>query len=142
PGSWEWFDDFTGLNTRITDGGSPGTSGASSLRATAQHEIDEVLGLGSSLAGVPYGAPFTEDLFRYDQNGNRSFTTNTSAKAFFSINGTTQLAQFDNQGDGGDWGDWQSNPLPSGVQPKVQDAFATPGAHPTLGVQLTALADI
>jgi hypothetical protein len=25
------------------------------------------------------------------------------------------------------------------VQPQVQDAFATPGAHPTLGVELRAL---
>jgi len=49
------------------------------------------------------------------------------------------LAQFDNQNDGGDFGDWQSNPLPPGVGPKVQDAFATPGAAPSLGVELTAL---
>src|SRR5262249_8730479 len=43
-----------------------------------------------------------------------------------SINGTTKLAQFDNQNDGGDFGDWQSNPRPSGVGPQVQDAFPTP----------------
>ena len=49
------------------------------------------------------------------------------------------MAQFDNQNDGGDFGDWQSNPLPPGVAPKVQDAFATPGANPSLGVELTAL---
>ena len=49
------------------------------------------------------------------------------------------MAQFDNQNDGGDWGDWQSNPLPFGVLPQVQDAFATPGANPSLGVEITAL---
>jgi hypothetical protein len=133
------FDGLIGLNTHITDVGSPGTTGQYSLMSTTAHEIDEVLGLGSSLPNVPFGAPFTEDLFRYDASGNRSFTTNASAKAFFSINGTTQLAQFDNQNDGGDFGDWQSNPLPRGAQPQVQDAFATAGANPALGVELTAL---
>jgi hypothetical protein len=42
------------------------------------------------------------------------------------------VAQFDNQNDGGDFGDWQSNPLPPGVSARVQDAFATPGSNPTL----------
>jgi len=105
----------------------------------AEHEIDEVLGLGSALPTPQFNAPFPEDLFRYDASGVRSFTTTATAKAFFSINGTTDLAQFDNQNDGGDFGDWQSNPLPPGVQPKVQDAFATSGATPALGVELTAL---
>src|SRR5207237_163280 len=68
----------------------------------------------------------------YDASGNRSFTTALTT-VFFSIDGTTHIAQFDNQNDGGDFGDWQSNPRPSGVSPQVQDAFATPGAHPTLG---------
>jgi hypothetical protein len=104
-----------------------------------EHEIDEVLGLGSALPTPPSGNPFPEDLFRYDSSGARSFTTTSTAKAFFSINGTTDLAQFDNQNDGGDFGDWQSNPLPPGVQPKVQDAFASPGSTPALGVELRAL---
>jgi len=126
------FDGVIGLNTTITDVGSPGTTGQFSLFATTEHEIDEVLGLGSALPSIPLSTIFPEDLFRYDATGNRSFTTNSTAKAFFSINGTTDLAEFDNQNDGGDFGDWQSNPLPGGVAPKVQDAFATPGAHPVL----------
>ena len=133
------FDGVISLNTHITDVGSPGTSGQYSLMATASHEIDEVLGLGSALPGSPFGDPFVEDLFRYDMYGNRSFTTNSTAKAFFSIDGTSDLALFDNQNDGGDFGDWQRNPLPPGAQPRVQDAFATPVAHPTLGIKLTAL---
>ncbi|HEV3340077.1 MAG TPA: PEP-CTERM sorting domain-containing protein, partial [Pirellulales bacterium] len=72
-----------------------------------------------------------------------SHTTNASAIAYFSLDGTTHIAQFDNQHDGGDFGDWQSNPLPGGVGPKVQDAFASPGATPTLandgGAEVTAL---
>jgi len=114
------------LNTSLTFPGSLGSSSTYSLLSVTEHEIDEVLGLGSSLAAIPLGTIFPEDLFRYDAAGNRSFTTNSAAQAFFSINGTTDLAQFDNQNDGGDFGDWQSNPLPSGIPPKVQDAFATP----------------
>ena len=57
---------------------------------------------------------------------------------FFSLNGTTDLAPF-NQTGSGDFGDWQSSPLPTGVPPEVQDAFATPGATPSLGVELTVL---
>jgi hypothetical protein len=131
------FDGTIGLNTRITDVGSPGTSGTYSLLATTEHEIDEVLGLGSALSSL--AVPFPEDLYRYLANGSRSFTATSSTQAFFSIDGTTDLAQFDNQNDGGDFGDWQSNPLPGGTQPRVQDAFATPGAHPSLSTELTAL---
>ena len=133
-------DGIVGLNTHITDIGSPGTTGQYSLLAVVEHEINEVLGLGSDLPGGGFFSdPAPEDLFRFLASGTRSFTTNTSTHAFFSINGTTDLAQFDNQNDGGDFGDWQSNPLPAGTLPKVQDAFATPGAHPTLGVELRAL---
>jgi hypothetical protein len=132
-------DGTIGLNTHITDVGSPGTTGQFSLIATTEHEIDEVLGLGSALPGIPLNDPFPQDLFRFTSTGSRSFTTSSSAQAFFSINGTTDLAQFDNQNDGGDFGDWQSNPLPPSVNPQVQDAFATPGATPSLGVELTAL---
>jgi hypothetical protein len=104
------------------------------LMAVASHEIDEVLGLGSSLPSAPFGTIFPEDLFRYDASGNRSFTTSNSAQAYFSIDGTTDLAQFHNTNDGADYGDWESNGTP-----RVQDAFGTPGAQPNLGVELTAL---
>jgi hypothetical protein len=126
------LDGLIGLNTNLTDIGSPGTTGQFSLFATVEHEINEVLGLGSALPNPPSNAPFPEDLFRYDSSGNRSFTTNSSAQAYFSIDGTTLLKQFDNQNDTGDFGDWQSNPLPSGALPAVQDAFGTVGAHATL----------
>jgi len=131
-------DGFIGLNTAITSPGSPGSTGTFNLLPVVEHEIDEVLGLGSSLPSVPAGTIFPQDLYRYSAVNTRSFTTANSL-AFFSINGTAGLAQFDNQNDGGDFGDWQSNPLPAGVQPKVQDAFATPGANPVLSVELNAL---
>lgn len=134
------FDGQIGLNTHITDVGSPGTSGTYSLLVTTEHEIDEVLGLGSDLPGTGFFAdPAPEDLYRYAADGTRSYTTNASAQAFFSIDGTTDLAQFDNTNSGSDFGDWLSNPIPNGVQPQVQDAFATGGAHPALGNEMTAL---
>ena len=125
------FDGTITLNTSLTTPGSPGSSLEFSLLATTEHEIDEVLGIGSDL-GTPFSDPSPEDLFRYASSGVRSYTTNGSALAYFSLDGTTHLAQFDNQNDGGDFGDWQSNPLPNGVGPKVQDAFGTPGSSPTL----------
>ena len=142
------------LNTSLTTPGTTGTSSQYSLLAVTEHEINEILGLGSTLglaiSGFTCGSaptrgpcsnvPSPEDLFRYTSGGARSFTTNTSARAFFSINGTTDLAEFNNQSSGADYGDWRSNPLPSGASPQVQDAFATAGASPTLGInEITAL---
>ncbi len=77
------------------------------------------------------------DLFRYDQNGARSFSTSASATAYFSINGTTDLVQF-NQHAGGDFSDFFSYPN-GGNPPRVQDAYATQGATPNLGIEFTAL---
>jgi hypothetical protein len=132
-------DGFISVNTSLTSPGSPGTTGQYNLIIVLEHEIDEVLGLGSSLPEMTNATLFPQDLFRYDQSFVRTFTTTATQLAFFSINASTALGQFDNQNDGGDFGDWQSNPLPPGVLPKVQDAFATPGSNPALSVELTAL---
>ena len=112
------------------------------LQTVISHEINEVLGLGSGLDSVSTNATSTqgpiapEDLFRFNQSGTRSYTTNSAAEAYFSINGgTTQLARF-NQDSTGDFGDWYS---PGGQTPQVQDAFGTPGATPALGAEITAL---
>jgi hypothetical protein len=113
-----------------------------SLYATVWHEVDEVLATGSALDEVNDGGNtatgpiFPEDLFRYDGSGNRSYTTSGSATSYFSIDGTTDLAQF-NQVGSGDYGDWYSYHVE--VVPEVQDAFATPGASPNLGVELRVL---
>ena len=111
------------------------------LFAVAAHEIDEVLGLVSALDGLANGDPAPTgdikvmDLFRYDENGNRSFNTTSSLQAYFSLDGTNQLVRF-NQDDTGDFHDWYS---PGGQTPRVQDAFATPGATPDPTVELVAL---
>ncbi len=103
------------------------------LAAVAAHEIDEVLGLGSAL-----GSSFTDirmqDLFRYDQTGVRSFTTTSTALSYFSLDGTTDLTQFNQSGGGSDYGDWVT-----GSKPQVQDAYATPGATIDPGVEFIAL---
>ena len=136
-------DAIVYLNTSVMNLSSASTDPTNfSLFAAASHEMDEALGFGSVLNGLingedaPTGAVMPEDLFRYDQNGNRSLTTSLNATAFFSLDGTNDLAQF-NQYDGGDFGDWYS--YYGGNVPQVQDAFATPGANPVLNVELRCL---
>ncbi|HXQ52737.1 MAG TPA: NF038122 family metalloprotease [Stellaceae bacterium] len=106
-----------------------GTSSNYDLISTFEHELDEVLGLGSALSGggsLPNHIR-PEDLFRYDQNGARSFTLSSSAMAFISLNGTSDLVQL-NQDPGGDFGDFYSTPSASApCLPSVQVAFACPG---------------
>lgn len=127
------FDGTVSLNTLLTDIGSPGSSGQYSLLAVVEHEIDEVLGLGSGLGGS-FLRP--EDLFRYNSTHARTYTT-AGDDAYFSIDGgATFLARL-NQDAGGDYGDWWSS---GGQTPQVQDAFGTSGSHPTLGnPEITAL---
>lgn len=103
------------------------------LMAVAMHEVNEVLGFGSGINSA--FNPFPQDLFRYDAAGNRTYTT-AGDDAFLSIDGgVTKLARF-NQNGGGDYGDFWSL---GGHTPQVQDAFATPGATPDLGVELRNL---
>ena len=89
------------------------------LASTAEHEIDEVLGLGSNMPDA--GDTWIQDLFRYTPTGQRSYSTNANVQAFFSLDGHTDLIQF-NQDSTADYGDWAS-----GAVPHVQDAFGTPG---------------
>jgi hypothetical protein len=128
------FDGTISLNTSIINLDRTSIDSAKyDLQAVVQHEIDEVLGFSS---GVGEANIRPSDLFRYDQNGDRSFTTDPAAQSFFSIDGgTTRLARF-NQTAGGDYGDWFSTGL---HVPQVQDAFGTPGSTPDLDVEFTAL---
>lgn len=113
-----------------------GTQNASyyDLQSVVSHEIDEVLGLGSSL-GVGFSYVSPEDFFRYagtstacTATSGRSYSSLSSATACFSLNGTTGLARFNQPGNSSsDYGDWAS----SGTA-RVQDAFATPGAQPNM----------
>jgi hypothetical protein len=109
------------------------------ILTVVEHEIDEVLGLGSALNGTTTPAdPWTEDLFRWGSSGVRSFAANTSSThpcsstpaSFLSIDGgTTDLNEFNNCNNGGDYGDWITH-TPS----QVQDAFTNGSASPSLSV--------
>jgi len=105
------------------------------LTAVVEHEIDEVLGLGSALQGTTTPAdPWTEDLFRWAMTGLRSFAANASCtsppSSFFSIDGgVTNLDQFNNCNNGGDYGDWITH-TPS----QVQDASTNFSGAPSLSV--------
>ena len=110
------------------------------LRSTVYHEVNEVLGLSSALDGLANGDPAPTDavgvldLFRYDASGRRSFDTKATTKAFFSIDGKTDLVQF-NQDAQGDFHDWAESSTA-----RVQDAFGGPGTFQDQGVaELTAL---
>ena len=104
------------LNTSICNLSASQTVATNySLFAVASHEIDEVLGSASALTGLTNGAAtlpgaiYVQDLFRYDQNGARSYTTAVNAIAYFSLDGSTAIARY-NQTQGGDFSDWYSCP--------------------------------
>lgn len=123
-----------GLNVTLAN-----SLGSGVLMAAVEHEIDEVLGLGSALNGTTTPSdPWPEDLFRWVSSGMRSFAANTSTtnpctstpQSFFSIDGgTTDLNEFNNCNNGGDYGDWITH-TPS----QVQDAFTNASGSPSLSV--------
>ena len=139
--------DFAGcvlLNPSFTTPPNAPGGSAISLLSVAEHEIDEVLGVGSGLVcsgpGASNCAIFTasgEDLFRYTAGGVRTFSLNPQTDlactgaptAFFSIDGVNNIAQFNNCDNGGDYADWASV---SGNPAQVQDAFAQTGSSPTI----------
>ncbi|HKD09358.1 MAG TPA: NF038122 family metalloprotease [Bryobacteraceae bacterium] len=131
-------DGIVSLNTGITFPAKPNNGQNYSLVSVAEHEIDEILGLGSgirndeSASGTATGSYITpEDLFRYSASGTRIFSVNCSSpeQAFFSYDGVTDIATFNNKCNGGDFADWAQ----SLTNHQVQDAFATAGATPVYG---------
>lgn len=93
-----------------------------------QHEINEVLGISSSLPNGGGALPvtiFPADLFRYTSGGTRSFTTNGSSssanRAFFRLSpGGANVQEFNNLPNGGDYGDWAATGT-NGFGPAPQD---------------------
>src|SRR6478752_5231173 len=84
-----------------------------------EHEIDEVIGLGSRLGGNTSNLS-PQDLFSWSSVGHRNITS--SGTRYFSINGgVTNIVGF-NQDPDGDFGDWLSAPCPQ-ANPYVQNAF-------------------
>jgi hypothetical protein len=134
------YDGIITFNTNITYPPQSNNGSNYGLISTAEHEIDEILGLGSSLENtsaasgnvtVIGGNPAPEDLFRYAAGGSRTFAVNCGASAvaaYFSYSGATDLAQFNNGCNGADFGDWAS-----GGALQVQDAYGAPGQNPAYG---------
>jgi hypothetical protein len=103
----------------------PASAGFYDALTGFEHEIDEVLGLGSHLnAPSPTSDLRPEDLFSWSAPGMRNVSS--SHERYFSINGgTTKIIDF-NQTPGFDFGDWLSLPCPQS-NPHVQNAFGCPG---------------
>ena len=88
-----------------------------------EHEMDEVMGLGSRL-GRPGNDLHPQDLFSWSSAGHRNITS--SGTRYFSINsGMTNIVGF-NQDPDGDFGDWLSASCPQ-TNPYVQNAFLCRG---------------
>jgi hypothetical protein len=101
----------------------PTNAGSFDAQRATEHEMDEVLGLGSKLGhnGIDFRP---QDLFSWSSAGHRN--TTSSGTRYFSINGgTTNIVNF-NQDTHGDLGDWLSDQCPQ-PHPYVQNAFACTG---------------
>lgn len=94
---------------------------------SVEHEVDEILGLGSD-TNVSMFRP--EDLFSWSAAGQRNITS--SGTRYFSINsGSTRIVDF-NQASNGDQGDWDSEDCPQS-NPYVQNAFGCAGQFSDIG---------
>jgi hypothetical protein len=116
-GSTQPFQFSTGTNRTI----APGSFDA---MATLEHEIDEVLGLGSGLDLNPVTLR-PQDLFRYSAPGVGSFSANATSSYFSIDGGKTSIVGF-NQNGSGDFGDWLSPSCPQSPN-LVQYAFTCAG---------------
>jgi hypothetical protein len=88
-----------------------------------EHEIDEILGLGSYL-NLGGNDLRPQDLFSWSAPNVRNLTT-TGSRYFSIDSGVTDIVGF-NQEAPGDFGDWLSGSCPQ-TTPYVQNAFGCPG---------------
>ena len=148
-GTTNAVDGIIALNTSIT---FPPNGTGYSLISVAEHEIDEILGLGSALENcdpnsttasaackdktltlandTAFGTGTPEDLYRWNSAGQRAVSvdcTNPGTAMFSYGPSTGKIAGFNNACNGADFEDWDSAVV------RVQNAFATSGANPTLG---------
>jgi hypothetical protein len=103
----------------------PVAAGNYDAQMFTEHEIDEVLGLGSHLNSPRPEFLEPQDLFSWASLNARN--TSASGERFFSIDqGFHLLAQF-NQNADGDFGDWDSDDSCPAIRLYVQNAFNCDG---------------
>ena len=101
----------------------PTSSGNFDAQRAIEHEMDEVMGLGSGL-NVSGNDLRPQDLFSWSSAGHRNLSS--AGTRYFSINGgSTNIVNF-NQDSHGDFGDWLSTDCPQAT-PYVQNAFGCTG---------------
>ncbi len=107
----------------------PTGAGNFDAQRAAEHEMDEVIGLGSRLNSSGNDLR-PQDLFSWSSAGVRNIAS--SGTRYFSINGGgTNIVNF-NQSPTGDLGDWLSTACPQ-ARPYVQNAFLCPGQASDIG---------
>ena len=120
------YDGIITLNSSVPFQFSrPTNAGSFDAQRSTEHEMDELLGLGSKLGNN--GTDFRpQDLFSWSSAGHRNVTS--SGTRFFSIDGgATNVVNF-NQDPHGDFGDWLSEDCPQ-AHPYVQNAFGCTGQY-------------
>ncbi len=100
----------------------PPDAGYYDVQRSIEHEIDEVLGLGSFVGRDSNLRP--QDLFAWSGSGVRNLTANGTR--YLSINGGSTGIVYFNQNPRGDFGDWLSGVCPQRI-PYVQNAFGCTG---------------
>src|SRR5438309_1207691 len=106
---------------------SPGNFDA---RTFTEHEIDEVLGLGSHLDSAAPEFLSPPDLFSWSSPGVRN--TSPSGVRYLSIDSGNQNIVDLNQDPAGDFGDWLSDDFCPAVHSFVQNAFNCAGQSPEI----------
>src|SRR5438045_6300969 len=108
----------------------PPRSGFFDAQTLIEHEIDEIMAIGSSAPSSGDLQP--EDLFSWSAPGTRHHTS--SGTRYLSIDGGTSRIIVLNQDSTGDLGDWRSGPCP-GTNFYVQNAFGCQGQAADIAVR-------
>ncbi|MBV9240515.1 MAG: carboxypeptidase regulatory-like domain-containing protein [Acidobacteria bacterium] len=120
------YDGIVTLNSALAVSFTRPTPGGSfDAQRSVEHEIDEVLGIGSYLDITPATSNWRpEDLFTYSAPSVRNVTG--TGTRYFSYNGGNTNVITLNQDPANDRGDWLSGGCPQGT-PFVQNAVVCPG---------------
>ena len=129
------YDGIVSLNSGFSfQFTRPPSSANYDAQAVIEHEIDEVLGLGSLLNSPPSHADLhPQDLFSWSAPGTRNYSK--VGTRYLSINNGNSIIVDFSQDPMGDFGDWLSQSCPQ-LHPYVQNAFGCKGQFSDLGSTL------